>query len=147
VTHLRRPYLNQNSILDSSIEYLMSNPKFADSSATGLIEGLMLGSTRLTARAVGFDRAASNKKIVYSEDSIDVHVVKLSGVRISAPIRRLRTGAEMPLKAMGMDEQQNAFAFGSALPNLKLEWSISDSVSHFTMNSAYFSSFRAQANY
>jgi len=61
-----------------------------------------------------------------SEDTIDVHVVKLSGIRIQAPVRRLRGGAEMPLSAMGTDEHQNAYSFGSAIPNLHLEWSLDD---------------------
>lgn len=111
---------------DSNIEFSLGNGKIAGSDSSGIISALTLGSTRLIAKAVGTDRS-SGKKIAFSEDTIDVHVVKLDGVRIKAPILRMRVGTEMPLAAVGQDLQnQNAFSYGSALPNLNLVWSASN---------------------
>ncbi len=115
---------------DSAIEFSLANGKVADSNGVGLIEALTLGSTRLTARAVGIDRV-SGKKVAFSEDQVDVHVVKLNGVRVETPVRRLKVGGEMPVHAVGLDtDNQNAFAFGSAIPNLELEWTSTNNVRH-----------------
>ena len=58
---------------------------------------------------------------------IDVHVVKLTGIKIKTPVVRMRVGSEIPLSAVGLDENnQDAFSFGSALPNLMMSWSLSN---------------------
>ena len=56
-------------------------------SSSGVVEASILGSTTLTARAVGTDRL-TGKPYSYSEDSVEVHVVKLQAVRIHTPITR-----------------------------------------------------------
>ena len=71
------------------------------------------------------DRAL--KQIFFSLFPIDVHVVKLTGIKIKTPVVRMRVGSEIPLSAVGLDENnQDAFSFGSALPNLMLSWRLSN---------------------
>ena len=45
----------------------------------------------------------TSKRVVFSEDSVLVHVVKLDGIKIRAPVHLLLTGTEMPLQAVGVD--------------------------------------------
>ena len=87
----------------------------------GLVEALTLGSTRLVARAIGINKI-TKKKVAYSEDQVDVHVVKFGGIRVKTPIRKMRVGTEMPVLAVGMDEHQSPFSYGSASPVLHYEW-------------------------
>ena len=87
----------------------------------GLVEALTLGSTRLVARAIGINKI-TKKKVAYSEDQVDVHVVKFSGIRVKTPIRKMRVGTEMPVLAVGTDEHQSPFSYGSASPVLHYEW-------------------------
>lgn len=108
---------------DAAIEFSLGNTKTAETNNIGLVSALSLGSTRLTGRAVGTD-GTTGRKVVFSEDHVDVHVVKLEGIRIKAPLARMRVGAEMPLAAVGLDTgNQNAYSFGSALPDVQLMWS------------------------
>ncbi len=114
--------------LDSTIEFSIGNNKIAglDTSSLGLITALTLGSTRVTAKAV---RSSSNNngKIEFSKDTIDVHVVKLHGVKIKAPITKLKVGSVMPLSMVGLDKKnQQAFAYGSAQPYLSLGWKLTN---------------------
>ena len=48
-------------------------------STDGLVTGLVLGSTTLTARATGKNRAG--QAIEYSRDTVEVHVVYLTAIR------------------------------------------------------------------
>ena len=106
---------------DSNIEYSMGHFKIASSNPSGLISALTLGSTRLTAKAVGVD-GSTGQKVVLSTDTIDVHVVKLTGIKIKAPIVRLRVGSEMPLSAVGKDF--NKYNFLVLLHNYNLNYLI-----------------------
>ena len=109
--------------LDSKIEFYVNNNKIANLDSTGLIDALTLGSAKVTAKAVG-----TKQRVTYSSDSIDVHVVKLHGVKIKAPISKLKIGSEMPISFVGLTDHvnQNGFSYGSALPNLKVEWQMSN---------------------
>ena len=49
---------------DSTIEFQIHNSKFAKSNNVGLIEALTLGSTKLTAKAVGTDKLTGNSFFV-----------------------------------------------------------------------------------
>lgn len=77
------------------------------------------------ARAIGIDRQ-TGKQRVYSQDQVDVHVIRLAGVRISVPLTRVRQNTEMPAFLMGLDDNETPFAFGTCNPSLKVEWFLSD---------------------
>lgn len=62
----------------------------------------------------------------FFQDEVDVHVISLSGIRISVPLKRVRQGSEMPVHLMGLDVHQTPFAFITCVPALRFDWSLSD---------------------
>lgn len=57
---------------------------------------------------------------------MDIHVIRLSGIRIVAPLNRVRQNTEMPIYLMGLDDYEIPFAFGTCNPPLIVEWTLSD---------------------
>jgi hypothetical protein len=88
----------------------MGNSKIATSNNVGLITASTLGSTKLIGRVFGVDKTTS-KRVVFSEDSVVVHVVKLDGIRIRAPVHLVQTGTELPLYAVGLDGENQVRLF------------------------------------
>ncbi|XP_074660511.1 nuclear pore membrane glycoprotein 210-like [Tubulanus polymorphus] len=109
----------------STIEYTIQSTDVAKVSNGGLIEALELGNTTVIGRAVGVDPETGDK-IIYSQDSVTVYVVMLYGIRIDAPLSRIQAGIEMPVHAVGMNEHETPFAFGSAIIPLTLTWTINN---------------------
>ncbi|GAB1602354.1 nuclear pore membrane glycoprotein 210-like isoform X1, partial [Argonauta hians] len=109
-----------------SVEFSMENSARASISNIGLVEALELGSTKLIGQAVGL-HPDTNEPVVYSEDTIDVYVLKLSGVKIHSPLTQLKTGTLMPLFAVGITDNVTPFSFGSAIPALSFSWTVSNS--------------------
>ena len=59
------------------------------------------------------------------QDEVNVFVVRLVGLRIHAPLRRLKVGNVMPTYAVGItSEAETPHAFGSANPALSFVWTI-----------------------
>jgi hypothetical protein len=56
-----------------------SKEELASVSSDGLVTGLLLGSCKLTARAIGKNKAGG--VIEYSSDTVNVHVVHLTAIR------------------------------------------------------------------
>ncbi|XP_076028770.1 nucleoporin 210 isoform X2 [Oratosquilla oratoria] len=108
---------------DSSVEYWMLNETVAETSSTGLITALVLGRTILTAQAVGIGKSAA-MGTVFSKDTVMINVIPITKIRIRAPLLHMETGTVMPLYAMGSDDHQNLFSFGTATPSLQFEWSL-----------------------
>lgn len=110
---------------DAVVEYSLENGQMATCTSNGIIEAVQLGRTKLFARAMGIDRQTGKLRI-YSQDQVDIHVVRLSGIRIAAPLTRLRQNTEMPVYLMGLDDFETPFAFGTCNPPLIIEWLLSD---------------------
>lgn len=110
---------------DAIVKYSLENEDLATCSSNGIIDAVQIGRTKLFARAVGIDRL-TGKSRVYSQDQIDIHVIRLSGIRISSPLTRLRQNTEMPIHLMGLDDFETPFAFGTCNPPLIVEWMLSD---------------------
>lgn len=108
-----------------TVEFHMINSAKASVSSIGLLEALELGSTRVVGRAVGH-HPDTNEPVVYSEDQVDVYVVKLSGVKIHSPLTRVKIGTRLPLYALGIMENVTPFSFGSSIPPLLFTWSVSN---------------------
>ena len=77
-----------------------------------------------------------------------MHVVQLVGIRIFAPLKRLQTGTQMPLYAVGMNEYETPFTFGNVSPPLSFRWTI-DNKEAVELNSIFykvssFATFRGQ---
>ncbi len=110
---------------DAVVEYSLENGQMATCTSNGIIDAIQLGRTKLFARAVGIDRQTGKARI-YSQDQVDIHVVRLSGIRIAAPLTRVRQDTEMPVYLMGLDDFEVPFAFGTCNPPLIVEWLLSD---------------------
>ena len=64
---------------------------------------------------------------VSPQDKVSVHVIPLEGIKIFAPLKRLQTDTQMPLYAVGTNDNQTPFTFGSAAPpRLSFYWSTSN---------------------
>lgn len=61
---------------------------------------LKLGGTKITGKCVGVS-PSSGKQIVFSQDTVEIHVVPLNKLKIVAPLVRIRTGAIMPATLWG----------------------------------------------
>ena len=67
-------------------------------------------------------------------------VVRLLGLRIHAPLRRLKVGNTMPLYAVGVtSEAETPHAFGSANPALSFSWSINSKQVRHCLGDSYSS--------
>nr|XP_054758778.1 nuclear pore membrane glycoprotein 210-like isoform X1 [Lytechinus pictus] len=109
----------------SQIEYVVQSSNIAKINSSGILHALNLGHTRVTGRAVGYDQETGSN-VVYSEDTIDVYVIELNGIRIHAPLHRLESDTVMPVYAMGLGESETPFTFGDAIDGLLFEWSVSN---------------------
>jgi len=114
---------------DSQIEYNIEGkgPKVATANPIGIVTGTTLGKTKLTGRIVGVNKY-TQEKIIVSEDTVNVHVIKMEGIKITSPVMRMKVNTEIPLAAVGSTDQinQNAYAFGSSNPKLIFSWTISN---------------------
>ncbi|KAJ3587076.1 hypothetical protein NHX12_013466 [Muraenolepis orangiensis] len=106
----------------SNILFSMADEQIASVGGTGHVKGLALGNVTVTGLVQAVD-AETGKLIVVSQDRVEVEVVQLTGIRIRAPITRMKTGAQMPVYVMGLTTSQTPFSFGNAFPGLVFQWS------------------------
>ncbi|XP_059614820.1 nuclear pore membrane glycoprotein 210 [Phlebotomus argentipes] len=85
-----------------------------------LVRGEKLGETTVTGRAMGVN-PRNGQAIVLSEDVVHVRVIPLDGVKIRAPLVRLRSGNTMPAAIWGVPNL-SPMVLGT-LDNLKVYWS------------------------
>ncbi|XP_022099452.1 nuclear pore membrane glycoprotein 210-like isoform X2 [Acanthaster planci] len=109
----------------SQIEYSMGDLQIASIATSGLLKALALGHSRVTGRAIGYD-PETGSTVVYSQDVIDVYVIRLTGIKIHAPLLRLETDTEMPVYAMGTSEHETPFTFGNVMPGLDFFWTVTN---------------------
>uniref|UniRef100_A0A8C5K677 Nucleoporin 210-like n=1 Tax=Jaculus jaculus TaxID=51337 RepID=A0A8C5K677_JACJA len=108
----------------SIIHFSISNHTVAVVNRRGQVTGKGVGSAvvRGTIQTVNED---TGKVIVFSQDEVQIAVVRLSAVRVLAAATRLVTAAEMPVYVMGVTGTQTPFSFGNANPRLTFHWSVS----------------------
>ncbi|NXA45266.1 PO210 protein, partial [Nothocercus julius] len=107
----------------SNIIFSISDEKIASVNSTGLVRGLAIGNGTVTGVVQAVD-AETGKLVVVSQDKVEVEVIQLTGVRIRAPITRMKTGTQMPVYVMGITSSQTPFSFGNAIPGLTFHWSV-----------------------
>lgn len=90
--------LHRNSF---NVETIKKSPLTAMDSAVAT--ALKLGETKITGKCVGIN-PATGKQIVFSQDTVHVHVVALGKLKIVAPLVRIRTGAVMPATLWGVPD-------------------------------------------
>ena len=61
----------------------------------------------------------------FSQDSIKIRVVRLTGVKIFIPTPRLLSGVDIAVYATGLSGE-SPFSFGSCVPGLTFQWSVSN---------------------
>lgn len=87
---------------------------------TTVAHALRLGTTAITAKCVGLS-PATGRPIVFSQDTVHVHVVPLERLRIRTPLTRLRSGAVMPATLWGEPGAISPMILGT-LADLRVEW-------------------------
>ncbi|XP_078517577.1 nuclear pore membrane glycoprotein 210 [Lissotriton helveticus] len=107
----------------SNIIFFISNEHIASVNSSGHVKGSSIGNATVTGVVEAAD-AETGKLVVVSQDSVEVEVVQLVGVRIRAPITRMKTGTQMPVHVMGVTSNQTPFSFGNAVPGLTFKWSV-----------------------
>lgn len=88
---------------------------------TTVAHALRLGTTTVTAKCVGIS-PATGRPIVFSQDTVHVHVVPLERLRIRTPLTRLRSGSVMPATLWGEPGAISPMILGT-LPDMHVEWS------------------------
>ncbi|XP_061698487.1 nuclear pore membrane glycoprotein 210 isoform X2 [Syngnathoides biaculeatus] len=106
----------------SNIMFSISNEDIASVNGMGHVKGVTVGNVSVTGLIQAVD-AETGKLVVVSKDQVEVEVVRLTAIRIRAPITRIKTGAQMPVYVMGLTSSQTPFTFGNALPGLSFHWS------------------------
>lgn len=73
--------------------------------------------------------------VTFSEDTVNVRVLKLSGIKIFLPTPRLLAGVNVAIYAYGIADE-SPFTFASCLPGLTFHWSVSN-MDTLTLSSVY----------
>ncbi|XP_059511298.1 nuclear pore membrane glycoprotein 210-like [Stegostoma tigrinum] len=105
----------------TNIYFSINNDTIAKVNELGQLTALMVGTAKVTAiiQAVNDD---TGKVVVFSKDEVTVNVIQLRGIKIHAPVTRLRTGTQLPVYVVGVTSCQTPFTFGSAVPGLTFHW-------------------------
>ncbi|XP_031701211.1 nuclear pore membrane glycoprotein 210 isoform X2 [Anarrhichthys ocellatus] len=106
----------------SNILFSISNEDVASVNGIGHVRGATIGNVTVTGLVQAVD-AETGKLVVVSQDQVEVEVVRLTAIRIRAPITRMKTRAQMPVYVMGLTNSQTPFSFGNAVPGLTFTWS------------------------
>ncbi|XP_015122666.1 nuclear pore membrane glycoprotein 210 [Diachasma alloeum] len=109
---------------NARIEFIVDHEDILTIHDDGIFEGKEIGSTRVSARAVGFD--SGGNRVVYSEDHVDIRVVQLEGVKIVVPTSKIKVGATIPLWAFGVPDNLTPLIIGSMKSQLIFTWSTGD---------------------
>ena len=111
-------FLASGGPADCTVVWSVEDLDIAGSSSEGVVTAASLGSTTVTARAVGREGE------VYSSDTVTVAVRSLSALRLKAPTRRVLQGALVPLTLYGQDDAMSVYSYASASPLLNMDWSV-----------------------
>ncbi|XP_039276668.1 nuclear pore membrane glycoprotein 210 [Nilaparvata lugens] len=109
---------------DSTLEFSSTESTIAKVSNIGLIEGNKFGDISVYGMAVGLNKMTGSQ-IIYSRDSVDVHVIPLEGIKIQTPLTKLKVGSRMPVWVVGIPDQLTPLVLGSITPPLLFKWHVS----------------------
>uniref|UniRef100_A0A8D8XUE4 Nuclear pore membrane glycoprotein 210 n=2 Tax=Cacopsylla melanoneura TaxID=428564 RepID=A0A8D8XUE4_9HEMI len=99
--------------------------------SNGLIEGVKLGSTKVTGMAVGYVKSNKNK-VIFSKDTAEVTVVQLEGVVIHTPLLKFMQGTTLPLYVTGIPNELSPMVLSTLTPRLSFKWSVSSDIISIT---------------
>lgn len=109
---------------NSEIEFISDNEDILDVSSNGMLDSKTFGTAVVSAIAVGL--TPNGKRIIHSNDSVEVRVVPLEGIKIVAPTVRIKVGGTLPLWAFGIPEQLTPLVIGSMKTRMRFSWSTND---------------------
>ncbi|XP_062541443.1 nuclear pore membrane glycoprotein 210 [Armigeres subalbatus] len=104
---------------DTNIVYSVQHQDII-SIESGLVAGLKIGHSKVTGRCVGVN-PSTGAQIVFSEDTVHIHVIPLDAIEIKTPLSRIRTGAVMPAHVWGVPGI-SPLVLGT-LESVKIYWS------------------------
>ncbi|XP_011500196.1 PREDICTED: nuclear pore membrane glycoprotein 210 [Ceratosolen solmsi marchali] len=107
------------------IEFSTENDEILEIENTGVIEGKATGQTTIYAKSVGED--SMGKKVIFSQDSAEVRVILLEGVKVIVPTLKVKVGAVIPVWIFGIPDHLTPLIIGSMKSPLVFSWSMSDS--------------------
>lgn len=92
---------------------------------SGLIVAKEPGMMIVTGRVQLSDPSLGGRLITYSEDTVIVRVIRMTGVKIHLPTTRLLSDVDVSVYAVGLDNE-SPFTFAAAVPGLTFQWSVSN---------------------
>ena len=107
-----------------SILYSISDDKVADISDSGMIYAKEVGTAVVTGRLI-LGETSFGQPASYSQDTVNIRVVKLMGIKIFIPTPRLLSGVDIATYAQGL-AGESPFSFASCTPGLTFQWSVSN---------------------
>ncbi|XP_076259039.1 nucleoporin 210 [Rhynchophorus ferrugineus] len=110
---------------DTEIIFTVVDNKTAKVSDRGLITGLSSGKTKINVQAVGV-HPTTGQSMIYSEDSVEISVVPLQGVKILAPLTRFRVGASVPFWCFGIPDISPVILGSVVDPPMFFRWTVDD---------------------
>lgn len=103
---------------DVDVTFVAANEKVLQVDSS-LVHGVKIGQSRVTGRCIGFDPSAG-ASVTFSQDSVDVHVIPLEGVKIVAPLVKMVEGAVMPASIWALPNIPPTIL--GTLANLRVHW-------------------------
>ncbi|XP_057685549.1 nuclear pore membrane glycoprotein 210-like isoform X2 [Corythoichthys intestinalis] len=105
-----------------NILFSISSETIVSVNDIGHVTGLTIGNVTVTGLIQGVN-AETGKMVVVGKGQVEVEVVRLTAIRIRAPITHIKKGAQMPVYVMGLTNSQTPFTFANAVPQLSFHWS------------------------
>jgi nuclear pore complex protein Nup210 len=106
---------------DARIMYTSLNTTVCTVDSAGVITANSPGQTTVAV----VSQSGEVRKVVHTEATVQVIVLKLTGVKISAPSSQLLIRTEISVYAIGRNDE-TPFSFASTVPGLKFHWSSSN---------------------
>ncbi|XP_048785353.1 nuclear pore membrane glycoprotein 210-like isoform X2 [Lagopus muta] len=108
----------------SSVHFSVSNRSVAEVSCLGHVTAKAVGRASIqgSVQVVSED---TGRVTVFSQDRVELEVIRLNAVRIHVPSTRLIAGTEMPVFVVGLNNMLTPFSFSNANPELSFQWSVS----------------------
>ena len=100
---------------DCGVKWTVADPSLARTNEDGVVTSLALGSTTLTCSSLCTD----------SMDSVTVFIRPLSSLQMIVPTTTVGVNSQVPVYLYGQDMDMNVYSYGSALPLLNIDWSVS----------------------
>ncbi|XP_050315586.1 nuclear pore membrane glycoprotein 210 [Anthonomus grandis grandis] len=110
---------------DTEIVFAVTDEKTAKVSDKGIITGLTLGKTYISAKAIGV-HPTTGQSMVFSEDKVEITVIALTGVKIGAPLTRFRVGATVPFWCFGLPDISPVILGTVNDPPINFRWLVDD---------------------